>query len=349
MSDQAKLFNANIAGSVDLVPPAEIKMLLPLTSRAEKLVSEGRQVIQNILDGKDKRLLFVVGPCSIHDTKAALEYADRLKKLSDEISKKIFTVMRVYFEKPRTTTGWKGFINDPFLDDSFHIEEGIKIARSLLLDIAEMGLPAATEALDPIIPQYISELISWSAIGARTTESQTHREMASGLSMPVGIKNGTDGSFEIAINALKAVKNPHHFLGINQDGRIAKFSTRGNTHAHIVLRGGGGRPNYDADSIARCLSELKKNGLREKVMVDCSHENSGKDHTRQKNVLEDCIAQIKNGNPAIMGFMIESHLFAGNQALPGDLSQLKYGVSITDKCAGWDETREMVSGAAQSL
>lgn len=341
---QIKLTNTNITGSVDLISPAEIKKLLPLTSQAEQVVSRGRRVIQDILEGRDKRLLFVVGPCSIHDTKAAMEYAARLKKLSEQVQEKIFMVMRVYFEKPRTTVGWKGFINDPFLDDSFHLEEGIKIARSLLLDIAEMGLPTATEALDPIIPQYISELISWSAIGARTTESQTHREMASGLSMPVGIKNGTDGGFEIALNALKAVKNPHHFLGISQEGRIAKFSTRGNPYAHMVLRGGGGQSNYHEESIRQCVLELQKQGLCQKVMIDCSHENSFKDHTRQKQVLEDCLAQIKNGNTAIMGFMIESHLFSGNQALPKDLAQLKYGVSITDKCVGWEETEAMVKG-----
>lgn len=342
MSDPKQLINTNIAGSVDLISPAEVKKILPMTAKAESVVSESRQVIQNIIDGRDKRLLFIVGPCSIHDTKAALEYAQRLKKMADELREKIFLVMRVYFEKPRTTTGWKGFINDPFLDDSFHIEEGIKIARSLLLDINEMGLPAATEALDPIIPQYLSELISWSAIGARTTESQTHREMASGLSMPVGIKNGTDGSIDIAINALKSVCHPHHFLGINQDGRIAKFSTRGNKYAHIVLRGGGGRPNYDHQSMTRCERELERHGLKRKILIDCSHENSGKDHTRQKIVLEDCTRQIRDGNTSILGFMIESHLFAGNQSLPQDPSQLKYGVSITDKCMGWEETEEML-------
>jgi len=257
--------------------------------------------------------------------------------------------MRVYFEKPRTTVGWKGLINDPFLDDSFHIEEGLKIARTLLLDIAEMGLAASTEALDPLTPQYLAELISWAAIGARTTESQTHREMASGLSMPVGIKNGTDGSLQTAIDALNAVKRPHHFLGINQDGKSAKYSTSGNPYAHIVLRGGGGRPNYDRTSIAACETLLDKNDLRKKIVVDCSHANSNKDHNNQPLVLRDGLGQIRDGNKSIVGFMIESHLHAGNQSIPDDLSELRYGVSVTDKCVDWDATEKMVMAAYDLL
>lgn len=345
MTEQKKLINTNITGSEELITPAEIRKLLPASERALSVVLESRQTIQDILDDKDPRLFFVVGPCSIHDTKAALEYAGRLKDLADKVRDKILIVMRVYFEKPRTTVGWKGLINDPFLDDSFHIEEGLKIARTLLLDIAEMGLPASTEALDPLTPQYLAELISWAAIGARTTESQTHREMASGLSMPVGIKNGTDGSLQTAIDALNAVKRPHHFLGINHDGKSAKYSTSGNPYAHIVLRGGGGRPNYDRTSISACEALLDKNGLRKKIVVDCSHANSNKDHNNQPLVLRDGLGQICDGNKSIVGFMIESHLHAGNQSIPEDLSELRYGVSVTDKCVDWDATEKMVTEA----
>lgn len=345
MTEQKKLINTNITGSEELITPAEIRTLLPASEKALGVVLESRKTIQDILDDKDPRLFFVVGPCSIHDTKAALEYAGRLKMLADKVRDKILIVMRVYFEKPRTTVGWKGLINDPFLDDSFHIEEGLKIARTLLLDIAEMGLPASTEALDPLTPQYLAELISWAAIGARTTESQTHREMASGLSMPVGIKNGTDGSLQTAIDALNAVKRPHHFLGINQDGKSAKYSTSGNPYAHIVLRGGGGRPNYDCASIAACEALLDKNNLRKKIVVDCSHANSNKDHNNQPLVLREGLGQIRDGNKSIVGFMIESHLHAGNQSIPEDLSELRYGVSVTDKCIDWDVTEKIVMEA----
>lgn len=344
-----KLINVNIKGSEQLISPAEMEALLPASEASLQNVLKGRQVIQDILDEKDKRTLFIVGPCSIHDSQAALEYAGRLKTLSQKVADLFFIAMRVYFEKPRTTTGWKGLINDPCLDDSFHIEEGLKLARKLLIQFSEMGLPTATEALDPIVPQYIAELISWSAIGARTTESQTHRELASGLSMPVGFKNPTDGSIQAAINALKSVKTPHHFLGINRDGKIAKFSTTGNQYAHIVLRGGDDKPNYNAKSIAACEEALQKNGLRKKIMVDCSHANSNKDHRLQPKVLEDCIRQIKSGNKTLFGFMIESHLFEDNQPIPPDLSQLKYGISITDKCVSWETTEKMILGAYQEF
>lgn len=349
MEKLKKLINVNISGSEELITPNKIKDLLPASEQSIKNVLESRQVIQNILDSQDKRYFIVVGPCSIHDPKAALEYADKLKKLANQVQDTLFLIMRVYFEKPRTTTGWKGLINDPQLDDSFQIEEGLKTARSLLLKFTEMGLPTATEALDPITPQYLSELISWAAIGARTTESQTHRELASGLSMPVGFKNGTDGSIQSAINALKSAKTPHHFLGINQEGKISTFSTRGNQYAHIVLRGGDGKPNFDKESIAKCEAELKKNGLREKIVVDCSHANSNKDHRLQPQVLQDCVRQILEGNKSIVGFMIESNLHEGSQNIPDDRSQLKYGVSITDKCVDWSTTEKMILEAYQKL
>lgn len=349
MTLSTPLMNVNISGSSDLVSPNEIKKELPLPVQSEKTILESRQVLQNILDRKDPRLFCVVGPCSIHDVKAAVEYAERLAELAHQVREKIYLVMRVYFEKPRTTVGWKGLINDPYLDDSFKIEEGLKIARKLLIDITKMGLPTGTEALDPITPQYLSELISWSAIGARTTESQTHRELASGLSMPVGFKNGTDGTIASALNALKSASRPHSFLGINQDGRIAKFLTRGNAYAHLVLRGGENGPNYGAAHIVAAENDLIKNGLRNNIVVDCSHANSNKDHRLQPKVLSESIDQIKAGNKSIVGFMIESHLFEGNQPIPADLSQLKYGVSVTDKCVDWKTTEEILIKASQQL
>lgn len=349
MDELKKILNVNIAGSEKLITPDEMKKALPVSDKALQHVLRSRQALQKILDGQDKRYFFVVGPCSIHDTKAALEYATRLKQLADRVKDKILMIMRVYFEKPRTTVGWKGLINDPRLDDSFHIEEGLKMARQLLAQLNEMGLAAGTEALDPISPQYLAELITWSAIGARTTESQTHREISSGLSMPVGFKNGTDGSIQVAINALKSVSSPHHFLGINGAGKVCKFSTCGNPYGHIVLRGGGGKINYDKDSVKKCESELEKNSLRKKIVIDCSHDNSSKDHNRQPLVLEDCVQQIADGNTSIVGFMIESHLFAGNQTIPSDLNQLKYGVSITDKCVDWATTEKMILSAYEKL
>jgi len=332
--------NINVL-SQDLLPtPEEVKKAIPLTELAEKTVLAGREAVYRILDRKDPRLFIVVGPCSIHDPRAALEYAGRLKKLADELDDTLLIIMRVYFEKPRTSVGWKGMINDPNMDDSFHIEKGLHKARQLLRDVAELGLPAATEALDPIMPQYLSDLITWTAIGARTTESQTHREMASGLSSPVGFKNGTDGSLEVAVNAMHSVSSPHHFLGITQEGRCAVFRTKGNPYGHVVLRGGGGKPNYDADSIGRCEQALTKAGLPMNIVVDCNHGNSMKDPTRQPAVVDDCTRQMLNGNKSIVGFMLESHLFEGNQSIPQDLSKLKYGVSVTDACMGWDMTEK---------
>ena len=346
---QDRLQNVNVASSDLLATPEEVKRRLPLTQRASDTVFRSREVIRAILERRDPRLFVVVGPCSIHDVTAAREYADRLKRLSDQVASTLVLIMRVYFEKPRTTVGWKGLINDPDLDDSFHIEKGILLARELLLYVAELGLPAGTEALDPIMPQYLSELITWTAIGARTTESQTHREMASGLSTPVGFKNGTDGSLATSINALESVRHPHHFLGITQQGQSAVFRTRGNQHAHIVLRGGGGRVNYDAVSIALAERQLSQANLPTNIVVDCSHGNSNKDPSVQPLVAENCVTQIIDGNRSIVGLMLESHLKAGNQPIPKDLAALEFGVSITDPCIGWDSTEALLLKLHRSL
>ena len=332
----------NIASNVTLITPEQLKKKIPLSAKAQQTVSHGRQVVRDILDGKDHRLFIVIGPCSIHDLKAAHEYADRLKALADEVSDTLFLIMRVYFEKPRTTVGWKGLINDPYLDDSFKIEDGLHIGRQLLLDLAEKGLPTATEALDPISPQYLQDLISWSAIGARTTESQTHREMASGLSSAVGFKNGTDGGLTVAINALQSVSSPHRFLGINQKGGVSIVTTKGNRYGHVVLRGGNGKPNYDSVSVAVCEQELKKAKISTNIMIDCSHANSNKDPALQPLVLDNITNQIVDGNQSISSLMIESHLGWGNQSICEDLSQLKYGVSITDACIDWDTTEKSI-------
>ncbi len=348
-NSQDRLQNVNVASSDLLATPEEVKRRLPLTERASETVFAAREAVRAILDRRDRRLFVVLGPCSIHDVKAAREYAGRLKRLAAEVSSTMLLVMRVYFEKPRTTVGWKGLINDPDLDDSFHIEKGILLARELLLYVAELGLPAGTEALDPIMPQYLSELITWTAIGARTTESQTHREMASGLSTPVGFKNGTDGALETSINALKSVRHPHHFLGITQQGQSAVFRTRGNPHAHLVLRGGGGRVNYDAVSIALAERQLVGSGLAANIVVDCSHGNSNKEPSVQPLVAENCITQILDGNRSIVGLMLESHLKAGNQPIPKDLSTLEYGVSVTDPCIDWPTTEALLKKLHQSL
>lgn len=330
----------NVASNETLITPEQIKLEIPLTESAQRTVSAGRQVVRDILDGKDHRLFVVVGPCSIHDIKAAHEYAERLKVLAEEVSDTLYLVMRVYFEKPRTTVGWKGLINDPYLDDSFKIQDGLHIGRKLLLDLAEMGLPTATEALDPISPQYLQDLISWSAIGARTTESQTHREMASGLSSAVGFKNGTDGGLTVAINALQSVSSPHRFLGINQQGGVSIVTTKGNAYGHVVLRGGNGKPNYDSVSVAVCEQELKKASIKPNIMVDCSHANSNKDPALQPLVMDNVANQILEGNQSIVGLMVESHLGWGSQSIPKDLQQLKYGVSITDACIDWESTEK---------
>ncbi len=331
------LYNTNVASERVLISPAELKQKLSATPEAAEQVWQARQTIKRIFTREDHRLLVVAGPCSIHDVEAAREYARRLKALHDEFADTLYIVMRIYFEKPRTTVGWKGLINDPHMDDSFEIEKGLEKARELLIWLAELGLPAATEALDPISPQYLSDLFAWAAIGARTTESQTHREMASGLSMPVGFKNGTDGGLAVAINALKSVSQPHSFLGINQDGQVTVVQTRGNFCGHLILRGGG-QPNYDSVHVALCEEAMRKAGLTETIVIDCSHDNSGKKPALQPLVAENVAKQVVEGNRSIIGLMLESSLEEGNQSIPEDLSQLRYGVSVTDACIGWDTT-----------
>ncbi|AFZ11098.1 3-deoxy-D-arabinoheptulosonate-7-phosphate synthase [Crinalium epipsammum PCC 9333] len=344
-----KLVNTHIEDSQLLITPNDLKAKLPLTDLAENNVLQYRQEIEDILDFKDNRKFIVVGPCSIHDIKAAEEYAERLKVLAEKVKDKLLLIMRVYFEKPRTTVGWKGLINDPDMDDSFHIEKGLLIARSLLLKIAEMGLPAGTEALDPIVPQYIAELISWSAIGARTTESQTHREMASGLSMPVGFKNGTDGSVKVALNALQSAKEPHNFVGINQQGQVSIFRTKGNDYGHVILRGGDRQPNFDADNVKIAEEKLKAANLLPRIVIDCSHGNTNKDYKLQGAVFENVVQQIVEGNSSIVGMMLESNLSEGSQKIPHKLDQLKYGISVTDKCINWEETEKIILAAHQKL
>lgn len=344
-----KLFDAHIASSQVLLTPQEIKTKLPLADSTKQIILKFREEIENILTFQDNRKFIVVGPCSIHDTKAAEEYARKLKKLAEHVKDKLLLIMRVYFEKPRTTVGWKGLINDPDMDDSFNIEKGLLIARSLLIKIAELGLPAATEALDPIIPQYLGGLIAWSAIGARTTESQTHREMASGLSMPVGFKNGTDGSIQVALDALRAAVTPHHFLGINQMGQVSIFQTTGNAYGHVILRGGNGKSNFDVGSVKLAEEKLKAAKLPPRIVIDCSHGNSNKDHKLQASVFENVIQQIIDGNTSIVGLMLESNLYEGNQPFCSNLEELKYGVSVTDKCIGWNETERIILAAYEKL
>lgn len=332
----------NIRSIEPLVTPEELTRELPLSEKARQSVLEGRQTIRNILDGKDHRLFLVIGPCSIHDVNAAKEYATRLKKLSEAVSDTLYLVMRVYFEKPRTTVGWKGLINDPYMNDSFNIQDGLRIGRRLLLDLNEMGLPCATEALDPMSPQYMHDLIAWSAIGARTTESQTHREMSSGLSSPVGFKNGTDGGLKVATNALLSVANPHSFLGIDVHGRVSIINTTGNAYGHVVLRGGDNKPNYDSVSVALAERELEKAKVAKNIMIDASHANSNKDPGLQPLVMDNVSNQILEGNTSIIGMMIESHLKFGRQDIPKDLTQLEYGKSVTDGCIDWDTTEKAV-------
>lgn len=343
-----QLENLNIEQHQVLVTPEELKAQLPVDTTLREAINQYRQTVKDIVDRKDPRMLVVVGPCSIHDVEAAKEYAGRLKVLADEISDQVFVVMRAYFEKPRSTVGWKGLINDPHLDDSFKVAEGLQIGRRLLLELSGLGLPLATEALDPITPQYLQDLISWSAIGARTTESQTHREMASGLSCPVGFKNGTDGSLGVAINALESVASPHRFLGINPTGQVSVIETKGNAHAHVVLRGVSNGPNYESPHITACENALEKLGLTQSIMVDCSHANSNKDHKQQRKVVESVIAQIAEGNRSITGLMIESHLNAGNQSI-NNPQGLSYGVSITDACIDWEETDDLLRHLADRL
>lgn len=334
--------NINVSSLTPLIAPADLKQVLPLSEAGAEFVANARAQIKDILWSRDPRMMAVVGPCSIHDPKAAMEYAERLANLNHELKDQLLLVMRVYFEKPRTTIGWKGLINDPDLNGTHQISKGLGVARSLMLNITAMGLPIATEMLDPITPQYLADTISWGAIGARTTESQTHREMSSGLSFPIGFKNGTDGNLQIAIDAMGAVCHPHSFLGINREGRTSIVRTTGNPDVHIVLRGGYSKPNYQAADIAITMKKLEKAGIKTSIMVDCSHANSLKDHTRQEIVLTDVMTQVAGGNRNIGSLMIESFLEEGNQKMAEKLEDLTYGVSITDKCVNWETTVRML-------
>lgn len=339
----------NIAQFIPLLTPAELLGDLPASPAVEDFVTRSRAEIVRILAGDDQRMLAVIGPCSIHCRKSALEYAQKLQSLAAEVADRLLVVMRVYFEKPRTTLGWKGLINDPHLNDTFDIDEGLRLARSILLDVAELGIPVASEMLEPITPQYIADLISLGSIGARTTESPTHRQMASGLSMPIGFKNSTEGAVEVAVNAMKAAGEPHRFLGINGDGKTCVVETKGNPWGHLILRGGREKPNYDAESLADAAQQLAAAGVPPRFLVDCSHANSSKDYTRQGVVWNDVIAQRVAGNEDVIGLMLESNLRPGNQKLGDDPSALEYGVSITDGCIGWDETVELVQAAHREL
>jgi 3-deoxy-7-phosphoheptulonate synthase len=344
-----KTNNLKIKSITPIIAPTDLRQVFPISERSSACVSQSRAAICKILRGEDKRLMVVVGPCSIHDTKGALEYAERLAQLSKEVSEEMLVIMRVYFEKPRTTVGWKGLINDPDMNGSHLISKGLGIARGLLCKITEMGLPVATEMLDPISPEYLADLLSWGAIGARTTESQTHRELASGLSFPIGFKNGTDGNLQIALDAMKAARHSHSFLGINRDGLTSIVHTDGNPDVHVVLRGGNNRPNYYPEDIADAEEKLAKAGLTPTVMVDCSHGNSEKKYEKQPEVLQSVLDQIEGGNRSISGVMIESYLKDGSQSLPKDLSQLVYGVSITDSCIGWETTEKTLRDAHARL
>lgn len=335
------LNNVHITDEHVLMTPEQLKAEFPLSVEQEAQIAHARQTISDIIAGRDPRLLVVCGPCSIHDPEAAIEYARRFKALAAEVSDSLYLVMRVYFEKPRTTVGWKGLINDPHMDGSFDVEGGLKIARRLLVELVNMGLPLATEALDPNSPQYLGDLFSWSAIGARTTESQTHREMASGLSMPVGFKNGTDGSLATAINAMRAAAMPHRFVGINQAGQVCLLQTQGNPNGHVILRGGKA-PNYGPEDVAKCEKKMAQAGLKPSLMVDCSHGNSNKDFRRQPAVAESVVAQIKDGNRSIIGLMIESNIHEGNQSSEQPREAMKYGVSVTDACISWETTEALL-------
>lgn len=331
----------------ELLPPIALLERFPSTEQSQQTVADTRQAIHRILADQDQRLLLIIGPCSIHDPKAAIEYAEKLLPLRKKYQDQLEIVMRVYFEKPRTTVGWKGLLNDPNLDGTFNINQGLRTGRKLLLDLAEMGMPTAVEFLDMISPQYLADLIAWGAIGARTTESQVHRELASGMSCPIGFKNGTNGNTQIAIDAIASAKSPHHFLSVTKFGHSAIVSTKGNEDSHIILRGGK-TPNYDAASVQAVEKDLEKNGLSPKIMIDCSHANSNKQHERQLVVAQDIATQIENGNRSIFGVMVESHLVAGRQDLSAD-KPLTYGQSITDACIGWDDTETAVAVLADAV
>jgi 3-deoxy-7-phosphoheptulonate synthase len=344
-----KTYDLHITETRPLISPAFLHHELPITETAATLVAQTRDRIRNILRNEDHRLLVIVGPCSVHDVDAALEYGQQLVALRQELAEDLEIIMRVYFEKPRTSVGWKGLINDPNLDDSYDINKGLHLARKLLLDLAELGLPAATELLDPITPQYIADIIAWTAIGARTTESQTHREMASGLSMPIGFKNNTDGSLQAAINAMLSASQPHHFLGINHHGLASIVATTGNPDTHLVLRGGKSGPNYDVKHIDWAAKELLRLNLNARVMVDCSHANALKDYNRQVQVLDAIAEQLHDGQRHLLGVMIESHLVAGNQSIPSNLADLVYGQSVTDPCVDMQTTATMLRHLAKAV
>lgn len=341
--------NLRITGIKPLIPPESLMREIPITERAEKTVIESRRVIEAIIRGDDPRLLAIVGPCSIHDVKAAEEYAGLLDELRRKVEDRVYVVMRVYFEKPRSTLGWRGLIIDPSMDGSYNIEEGLRIARKLLRDITDRGIPTGSEMLDPIVPQYVSDLISWAAIGARTTESQTHRNLASGLSMPVGFKNATDGTLLSAVNALESARQGHNFIGIDPAGQTCVLSTAGNTASHIILRGGRPGPNYYEESVEEAEELISELGIPPAVMIDCSHMNSGKRHIRQGRVLRALLEQRRRNRTSIIGFMLESNLKPGNQKIGDDLSGLQYGVSVTDECIGWDETEELLMEAFDAM
>ena len=335
--------DVHIQSTTPLITPSDLIASLPATPNVETNVAAGRNQVRQIIDGSDTRFMVVVGPCSIHDEAAALEYAERLYRCSEKLTDRLLVIMRVYFEKPRTTTGWKGLIYDPNLDDSFDIEGGLRRARSLLLSLAEMGIHSGTEFLDPIVPQYLADLVSWATIGARTTESQTHRQMASGLSMPVGFKNGTDGNIQVAIDATVSARSPQGFLGMDADGKTAIIRTTGNPDGHLVLRGGKSGPNFDQAKLEQAQDQLKGAGVRPQLLVDCSHGNSNKQYENQSSALIDVVKQRSQGNKHIAGCMLESNLNPGNQPINGDSSHLKYGVSVTDACIGWEETEELLA------
>ena len=343
-----KLANLRVREIRPLLSPAKMKKEIPVQEKAEQTVRQSRMEVEAVLEGQDSRPLVILGPCSIHDRKAALEYAGRIAKMREELEDKLLLVMRVYFEKPRTTVGWKGLINDPHLDGTLDLEAGLKAGRKLLAEINEMGVPAGTEFLDPIVPQYLSDLVTWAAIGARTTESQTHREMASGLSMPVGFKNGTDGSLQVAVDAMLSARTGHAFVGIDAEGATSVIRTTGNNSTHLVLRGGRDRTNFDPESLQVARDSLRKHGLPQRLMVDCSHANSGKEATKQETAWKSVIEQKRSGSPGILGLMLESHLQEGRQDMPPEGAKgLKYGVSLTDACMGWEQTESLLRWAAR--
>ena len=346
--DVAPLTNLRVREVKPLISPAKLRQEIPLEVQAERTVRKSREEVEAVLEGKDSRALIILGPCSIHERDAALEYAGQIARMRQELGDKLLLVMRFYFETPRTTVGWKGLINDPHLDGSLDLEGGLKAGRKLLAEINEMGVPAGTEFLDPIVPQYLADLVSWAAIGARTTESQTHREMASGLSMPVGFKNGTDGSLQVAVDAMLSAKAAHAFVGIDAQGATSVIRTTGNHSTHLVLRGGRDRTNFDPASLTSARDSLRKHGLPERVMVDCSHANSGKEPTQQETAWKSVIEQKKSGTPGILGLMLESHLQEGRQNIPANgLAGLQYGVSVTDACMGWKQTESLLRWAAK--